>query len=138
MGDIRFYKKINNEKVKIVLILAKYDGKWIFCKHKKRDTFEICGGHVEYKEEILEAAKRELYEESGAISNSLKLLGYVANYKMNPTQYSALYYAEVCKIDKLPNFEMKEVCLFDTFPENTTYPDVYSKIIKILKSQKIW
>lgn len=28
-------------------IMALYKGKWIFCKHKKRDTWENPGGHID-------------------------------------------------------------------------------------------
>jgi len=39
-------------------------GKWILSKHKKRDTWETQGGHIEDGETPLEATKRELFEES--------------------------------------------------------------------------
>ncbi|MCR5214807.1 MAG: NUDIX domain-containing protein [Eubacterium sp.] len=34
----------------------------MFCKHRDRDTFEVPGGHREPSEEIIDTAKRELYE----------------------------------------------------------------------------
>ena len=46
------------------------NGKWVFCKHKERDTYEVPGGHREAGENILETAKRELQEETGAITVS--------------------------------------------------------------------
>jgi len=49
-------------------IMALYKGKWIFCKHKDRDIWENPGGHIDEGETPLEAAKRELYEETGAIN----------------------------------------------------------------------
>lgn len=132
-NSIKFYKNLKTKNISIVLILAKFQNKWIFCKHKNRDTYEICGGHIEKNEDLENAAKRELYEESGAICKELKLVGFLANYNLNPTQYSALFYADIQKLDKLPNFEMKEVCLFNDFPLNTTYPETYLKIQKIIK-----
>ena len=39
-----------------------------FAKHKERNTWEAPGGHREDGEDILETAKRELYEETGAIT----------------------------------------------------------------------
>ena len=52
---------------KFVVIIAEYQGSWLLCKHKKRTTWETAGGHIEPGETPLEAAKRELYEETGAI-----------------------------------------------------------------------
>lgn len=129
---IRYYKELKTKNISIILVLARYKNKWIFCKHKKRDTYEIIGGHIEKGETIVEAAKRELYEESGAICDKFEILGYLANYNMSPFQYSALLYARIYKLETLPNYEMSEIKLFDNFPINTTYPETYTKILKIL------
>ena len=48
-----------------VVICSFYKGKWILSKHKQRTTWETQGGHIEAGETPLEAAKRELFEESG-------------------------------------------------------------------------
>ncbi|RPF47670.1 NUDIX domain-containing protein [Hydrogenoanaerobacterium saccharovorans] len=42
-------------------IMPTYNGKWIFCMHKDRITWEHPSGHIESGETLLEAAKRELY-----------------------------------------------------------------------------
>ena len=36
-------------------------------RHKNRSTWETQGGHIEGGESLIEAAGRELYEESGAV-----------------------------------------------------------------------
>ena len=40
--------------------------------HKERDTWESPGGHIDEGETPLEAAERELYEETGAIDFDFK------------------------------------------------------------------
>lgn len=51
---------------KYVVVLSCYQGKILLSRHKERDTWETQGGHIEPGETPLEAARRELYEESGA------------------------------------------------------------------------
>ena len=65
MAEVKFYDEVDDKLLKYAVIIAKTNGKWIFCKHKERDTYEIPGGHREPGENILDAAKRELYEETG-------------------------------------------------------------------------
>ncbi|MGN0204089.1 MAG: hypothetical protein ACI4BB_06080 [Coprococcus sp.] len=47
--------------MKFAVIISQSNGKWVFCKHKERDTYEVQGGHREAGENILETAKKELH-----------------------------------------------------------------------------
>ena len=58
--------------LKFAVIISKTNGKWIFCKHRERDTYEVPGGHRESGEDILSTAKRELMEETGATDFTIK------------------------------------------------------------------
>ena len=49
---------IANDRLKFAVIAARYQGKWIFCRHKQRDTYEIPGGHREPGEDINDTARR--------------------------------------------------------------------------------
>ena len=59
------------ETYKYVVVCSYYKGQWLLSRHEIRDTWETQGGHVESGETPMEAAKRELYEESGVSPNSL-------------------------------------------------------------------
>lgn len=63
---VNFYEEIKDELLKFAVIIARTKEGFIFCKHKKRDTWEIPGGHREPGEIIIDTARRELYEETGA------------------------------------------------------------------------
>ena len=67
MLEVKFYDTVDDSLLKFAVIISQSNGKWIFCKHKERDTYEAPGGHREVGEDILETAKRELQEETGAI-----------------------------------------------------------------------
>ena len=57
---------------KFVVTFAIYKGKWILCNHKDRDTWETSGGHIEPGESPIEAARRELYEETGSLKFTME------------------------------------------------------------------
>ena len=60
---VKFYDSVDDSLLKFAVIIAKSNGKWVFCKHKERTTYELPGGHREKGETILDTAKRELQEE---------------------------------------------------------------------------
>ena len=78
MIKVRFYEKADDSRLKFAVIITKHDGKWVFCKHRERETYEVPGGHREAGETVDETARRELYEETGAtdlIFSGLRILG---------------------------------------------------------------
>lgn len=38
---VYFYDKAENALLRFAVMIAKYNGKYIFCKHKERDTLEL-------------------------------------------------------------------------------------------------
>ena len=70
MIEVSFYEQVEDELLGFAVIIAKIGGKWVFCKHKERDTYEVPGGHREPGEMILETAERELREETGAVDSA--------------------------------------------------------------------
>ena len=47
MLEVNFYDDVDDSLLKFAVIISKASGKWVFCKHKERDTYEIPGGHRE-------------------------------------------------------------------------------------------
>ena len=122
--EMDFPVQCAEETLKYVIVAAFCDGKLVFCKQKERETLELPGGHIEPGETALDAAKRELYEETGI--TDIKDIFPIASYRAQSTTdvtrgaYGMLYVAEVGTIPpKLPDFEMEETRLFDISPYKT-------------------
>lgn len=61
--EVKFYDTVNDELLKFAVIISQSNGKWVFCKHKERDTYEVPGGHREAGEDIkINTNKGALYE----------------------------------------------------------------------------
>ena len=72
MTRVKFYEDTEDELLKFAVIISKSQDKYVFCKHRVRDTWEIPGGHREPGETILDTARRERYEETGALEVDIK------------------------------------------------------------------
>lgn len=127
MTEVTFHNQseIPDHLLKFTVIAARYDGHWIFCRHKRRSTWEFPGGRREPGETIDEAARRELWEETGAEQVWMAPVSVYGVTIDGVTTYGMVYIAEAAVLGKLPEaFEMAEVILTDTLPERLTYPDI--------------
>ena len=39
MMKVNFYDSINDSMLKFAVIIARHNGKWVFCKHKERNEY---------------------------------------------------------------------------------------------------
>ena len=72
MIEVKFYDEVDDAFLQFAVVISKTDGKWVFCRHRERDTYEIPGGHRESGEDITATARRELQEETGAVDFTIK------------------------------------------------------------------
>lgn len=122
---------------KYVVVLSVYQGKIMLSRHKMRTTWETQGGHIEKGETPLEAAKRELYEESGAVDFSITP---VFDYRAGDDRSGAngmVFCADIQKLGPLPESEMKEVRFFDELPDNLTYPDITPLLFQKVREKNL-
>lgn len=81
------------KKPEHVLVICRHHGKWLLTKNKKRGL-EFPGGKAEKGETLEQAARREVFEETGA---TLKSLIYIGEYEVcqeNSSFVKAIFYGE--------------------------------------------
>ena len=136
MLEVNFYDEVDDSLLKFAVIISKVDGKWVFCKHKERDTYEIPGGHREEGELILDAAKRELREETGAIDFIIEPICVYSvkgktrvNKNENDESYGMLYVAEIYSFEEIHS-EIEKIIFTDELVDDCTYPLIQPKLIE--------
>lgn len=141
MVEVNFYDKVEDSLYKFAVIIARTQGQWVFCKHRERDTFEVPGGHREIGEDILETAKRELKEETGALVFDIKpICAYSVKGKTRVTEnlsdetFGMLYVADIISFEEFHS-EIEEILITDNLVDNWTYPLIQPLLIEEAKKR---
>ena len=134
MTKVNFYENVNDELLKFAVIIAKTEGKWVFCKHRERDTYEIPGGHREAGEDISDTARRELREETGAVDFEITpICVYSVTAEDNfggEETFGMLYFADIKTFDNELQFEIEKILITENLVDNWTYPLIQPKLIE--------
>ncbi len=136
MIEVKFYEQAPDELLEFAVIAARAQGKWVFCKHHQRDTYEFPGGHREAGETILEAAHRELREETGALEYSLHpvcVYSVTGKNRINSSgeeTFGMLFFADISHFESELHHEMEQVLLTEALPFHWTYPLIQPKLME--------
>lgn len=149
---VNFYavSAVEDSLIQFAVIVSRMNGKWVFCRHRDRETYEVPGGHREYEknpggcaalqeeeadgikghfiETPMEAAERELKEETGATRYEIEqVCAYSVCRDDGEETFGLLAFAELYEVGELHS-EIAEIRLFDMIPENLTYPEIQPKL----------
>ena len=139
---VRFYDNVEDHLLKFAVIISRSQGKWVFCKHKDRDTYEIPGGHRESGERIEETAKRELQEETGAVDFDLIpvcVYSVTGRNRVNETGEETcgmLYFADIRIFEKELHSEIEKILITKDLPEKWTYPEIQPVLMREAKIRR--
>ncbi len=135
--EVKFYDTVSDGLLKFAVIIAKHNGKLVFCKHRQRNTLEIPGGHRENGENISDTARRELYEETGALDFKIEpICVYSVTDENNfdgVETFGMLFFAEIFSFEKELHSEIESICLLDGLPDKWTYPLIQPRLIEEAK-----
>ena len=132
--EVRFYEGVDDELLKFAVVIGRSEGKYVFCKHRDRNTWELPGGHREPGETILEAARRELYEETGAVDFDLKPVCVYSVRREDKLggeeSFGMLYYGEIREFEGELHSEIEKIVIADMAPGEWTYPDILPRLLE--------
>ena len=110
--------------LRFVVVCSFYQNQYLLSYHSGHQSWETQGGHIEKNETPEQAARRELYEESGVKDADLiPVCDYFA-YDSEGSSNGRVYAAVIRALGELPDSEMSRIEAFDVLPDNLTYPFV--------------
>jgi 8-oxo-dGTP diphosphatase len=100
---LSFSKNEFEEEARHVLVICQYGDGWLLTRHKERGL-EFPGGKMEDGETLVEAAKREVYEETGAILGDINR---IAEYKVTDQWVfflKTVFWGTITRIDETNSY----------------------------------
>lgn len=129
-------KNSHQEKdINFVIIVANYKNsdKWIFVRKRGSQSWELPAGHKEAGESVLQVAKRELFEETGAKEYNIEVLTDYTLVTKEKSGVGRVFLAIVNDLGPLPDFEIEEVIIRKDLPKPHTYKNLQKQILDYAK-----
>lgn len=117
-----------------VVIAARHKGGWLFVRHRRRGGWELPAGHPDEGEGGIEAAVRELTEETGALDFVMGPVTYYSVDAGHGKQYGRLFLAEVETLGKLTDTdEIEGIRVFRRRPRKLSLPEVMAFLYTVAR-----
>ena len=134
MTEVKFYdvNEIDDSLLTFAVIVSRYMDKWVWCENKVRKGWEIPGGRREKDETIFETARRELFEETGAIKFNLIPI-CVYSVRIDVETFGMLFFADITEFSNLPENEIERIEFFHKNPDELSFPLIQPKLMNRVK-----
>lgn len=120
---------VPTEQIRFVTILADYEGGWLHLRQRGRTGWEWPGGKVEPGETLLEAADRELREETGATRFTLR---QTHEYDFGGS-FGAQFRASIAKLGAEREAKMEALRVFPALSDELAHPQIYPALFAACK-----
>ena len=124
---------IDLDDLTYVIIGAREGENWIFVRNKERSSWELPAGHIKKNETALEAARRELFEETGTTNSNIHAINDYSVISNGIPIYGRLFFAEIIHRGSLPESEIAEIRIQMSSPEPATYPEAHHCFVDVLE-----
>lgn len=134
--EIRFYEQALDSDLACAVVCARVGNRWLLCRQRTRETWELPGGRREPGESIHSTASRELREATGVTECQIEPVAAYGIFRegQDPT-FGGLFFADVWETASLPaESKMSEWQLTETLPEALTYPEIQPVLLKRVES----
>ncbi|WP_042354707.1 RNA deprotection pyrophosphohydrolase [Bacillus rubiinfantis] len=128
--ELVFSKHYCSDEAQHVFVICQFGDKWLLTNHKLRGL-EFPGGKREPGETLEEAARREVYEETGAIITELQHIAHYRVFDEGGTFVKAVFWGKADSLETTTSyFETNGPVLIEGNLLQKRFGDDYSFIMK--------